>query len=121
MCRYKSEGDPKGLSDCDSLRRENEMNHDLIRQLREEIRALREERRWVPVGERLPELNEANHFQFTCLVRCGKRRVCEMTYEINTCAKQERHRQPRWKWHGMIAMWDITHWQEMPPGPEGVS
>ena len=55
MCRYKSEGDPKGLSDCDSLRRENDMNHDLIRTLREEIRVLREERRWIPVGERLPE------------------------------------------------------------------
>ena len=58
MCRYKSEGDPKGLSDCDSLRRENEMNDDLIRKLREEIRELREERRWVPVGERLPDGDE---------------------------------------------------------------
>ena len=55
MCRYKSEGDPNGLSDCDSLRRENEMNHDLICKLREEIRVLREERRWIPVGERLPD------------------------------------------------------------------
>ena len=54
MCRYKSEGEPNGLSDCDSLRRENDMNHDLIRKLREEIRVLREERRWIPVGERLP-------------------------------------------------------------------
>ena len=58
MCRYKSEGDPKGLSDCDSLRRENDINHDLIRTLREEIRVLREERRWIPVGERLPEGDE---------------------------------------------------------------
>ena len=58
MCRYKSEGDPNGLSDCDSLRRQNEMNHDLIRKLREEIRVLREERRWVPVGERLPQGEE---------------------------------------------------------------
>ena len=55
MCRYKSEGDTNGLSDCDSLRRENEMNHDLIRKLREEIRVLREERRWISVGERLPD------------------------------------------------------------------
>jgi hypothetical protein len=72
MCRYKSEGDPNGLSDCDSLRRENDMNHDLIRTLREqnrvfcdevlrvraELTRLREERRWIPVGERLPDGEE---------------------------------------------------------------
>ena len=45
MCRYKSEGDSSGLNDCDSLRRQNEMNHDLIRKLRAEIARLREERR----------------------------------------------------------------------------
>ena len=83
-----------------------------------EIARLRQERRWIPVGERLPELNDENHFQFNCLVYCGNGHVCEMIYEINTYAKQEPHRQPRWKWHGMISMWDITHWQPLPPGPE---
>ena len=78
-----------------------------------------EDRRWVPVGERLPDLNEANGFRFTCLVRCQTGNVCEMVYEINTFAKQERNRQPRWKWQGMISMWEITHWMPLPPGPEG--
>jgi Protein of unknown function (DUF551) len=82
-----------------------------------EIDRLREERRWIPMGERLPELNEANHFQFTCLVYSDAG-VFEMTYEINTYAKHERHRQPRWKWRGMISLWEITHWMPLPPGPE---
>ena len=85
----------------------------------QEIARLREERRWVPVGERLPELNEANYFRVYCLVYCKPGGVCEMTYEINTYAKHERHRQPRWKRHGMISMWEVTHWQPLPPGPEG--
>ena len=172
MCRYKSEGDPKGRSDCDSLRDENELVHRINEELREEIARLREEnrlliedrsrfpdkpdgigriiaahnanreakitdlenrcrdslseitrlreeRRWVPVGERLPELNEANYFRVNCLVYCKIGRVCEMTYEINTYAKHERNRQPRWKWHGMISMWEVTHWMPLKLGPEG--
>ena len=47
MCRYKSEGDPKGRSDCDSLRDDNELVHRMNEKLREEIRKLREERRCV--------------------------------------------------------------------------
>ena len=90
-----------------------------VESLEDEIDRLREGRRWVPMGERLPDLNEANGFRFTCLVRCQTGNVCEMVYEINTVAKQERNRQPRWKWQGMISMWDVTHWQPLPPGPEG--
>ena len=104
MCRYKSEGDPNGLSDCDSLRRENEMNHDLIRTLREEIRVLREERRWIPVGERLPEDEE-------CVEAAGP-----WGEDI------------AW-WDGeqwLDALGEafdelVTHWRKRTPGPEGVS
>jgi hypothetical protein len=84
-----------------------------------EIARLREERRWVSVEERLPELNKANHFQVRCLVCCKSGGVCEMTYEINTYAKQERNRQPRWKWQGLIDRSEVTHWQPLPLGPEG--
>ena len=44
MCRYKSEGDPNGRSDCDSLRDDNEIVHGINEKLREEIRKLRKER-----------------------------------------------------------------------------
>jgi hypothetical protein len=93
--------------------------HHKVESLEADNNRLREERRWVPVGERLPELNEANYFRFNCLVYCKSGGVCEMTYEINTYAKHERHRQPRWKRHGMISMWEVTHWMPLPPGPEG--
>jgi Protein of unknown function (DUF551) len=91
---------------------------DEVSALRAEIARLREERRWISVGERLPELNEANRFQVRCLVWCKYGGVCEMTYEINTYAKQERNRQPRWKWQGLIDRSEVTHWQPLPLGPE---
>ena len=77
-----------------------------------------EERRWIPVGERLPELNHENDFRFNCLACCKGGLVCEMVYEINTYAKHERHRQPRWKWWGTISMWEVTHWQPLPRGAD---
>lgn len=89
-----------------------------IASLEQEIDRLRKERRWIPVGERLPDLNEANRFHATCLVACSNGNVCEMDYEINTYAKHERHRQPRWKWQGRISIWEVTHWQPLPPGFE---
>jgi hypothetical protein len=91
---------------------------DVIRWAVAEVALLREARRWISVGERLPELNEANRFQVRCLVWCKSGGVCEMTYEINTYAKQERNRQPRWKWQGLIDRSEVTHWQPLPPGPE---
>lgn len=102
MCRYKSEGDPKGLSDCDSLRRENEMNHDLIRTLREEIRVLREERRWVSVGERLPEGEE----------------WVEMAGPWGECVGWHDDK----GWHEIDedepCPSEVTHWRKRGPGPE---
>ena len=104
MGRYQSEGDPNGLSDCDSLRRENDINHDLIRTLREEIRVLREERRWVPVGERLPPDNVA--------VLCW----------VDGCGAEMVWRE-KGQWFLSFAGYPIsdstyTHWQPLPTGPE---
>ena len=102
MCRYKSEGDPKGLSDCDSLRRENEMNDDLIRKLREEIRVLREERRWVPVGERLPDGDE-------WVDTAGPWGECVGWHDEKG-------------WHDIDedehCPSEVTHWRKRGPGPE---
>jgi hypothetical protein len=54
MCRYKSEGDPKGRSDCDSLREENWRVHEMNQKLHKEIRELRKERRIVAWGVQFP-------------------------------------------------------------------
>ena len=102
MCRYKSEGDPNGLSDCDSLRRQNEMNHDLIRDLREEIRVLREERRWVPVGERLPDGDEE------WVDIAGEWGDCVGWYDTV-------------EWHNVLddpCPGEVKHWRKRGPGPE---
>ena len=104
MCRYKSEGDPKGLSDCDSLRRENDMNHDLIRKLREEIRVLREDRRWIPVGERLPEVG-------SLVLAFINGDIMEATF----CGGGGL------AWQTDRGGFHATHWQPLPPGPEGVA
>ena len=106
MCRYKSEGDPDGVNNCDSLRRQNEMNHDLIRELRAEIARLREERRWVPVEEKLPSGNVA---VLAWGPFCGG---AEMVWRENG------------KWHlsfvgTYIPDSTYTHWMPLPPGPEG--
>ena len=103
MCRYKSEGDPKGLSDCDSLRRENDMNHDLIRDLREEIRVLREERRWIPVGERLPDGEE----------------WVDVASRFGDCQCLAWHDGKDWiNVEGNSFPSEVTHWRNRGPGPE---
>ena len=80
------------------------MNHDLIRKLREEIRVLREERRWVPVGERLPPDNVA--------VLCW----------VDGCGAEMVWRE-KGQWFLSFAGYPIsdstyTHWQPLPTGPE---
>ena len=90
----------------------------LVSRMAAEIERLREERRWISVEERLPELNEANRFRVSCLVSCKGGAVCEMDYEINTYAKREQNKRPRWKWHGMMSMQDVTHWMALPAPQE---
>jgi hypothetical protein len=102
MCRYKSEGDPKGRSDCDSLRNDNALVHQTNEKLREEIRKLREERRWVPVSERLPEPG-------TIVIAFINGEVMEATF----CGGNGLH------WQTDRGGFHATHWQPLPPGPEG--
>ncbi len=80
---------------------------DAVRWAIAEIVKLREERRWVPVGERLPD---------------DLRRVMVMAPGLYGA-------QVAWilngKWHDGIGYPDdaidgrVTHWQPLPPGPEG--
>ena len=79
----------------------------LVTRLADEVERLREERRWVPVGERLPD---------------DLRRVMVMAPGLYGA-------QVAWilngKWHDGIGYPDdaidgrVTHWQPLPPGPEG--
>jgi hypothetical protein len=113
MCRYESEGDPKGRSDCDSLRDDNALVHDMneklreeIRTLREEIRTLREERRWVPVGERLPEKYQSVLVALTPDSK-GRVEVCEAVHWKGSDFETDK------------GNYECSHWMPLPPGPEG--
>jgi Protein of unknown function (DUF551) len=69
------------------------------------LEELVEERRWVPVGERLPQDNVA-------VLCCGDGVGAEMVWRENG--------QWHLSWVGTpISDSTYTHWQPLPPGPEG--
>ena len=77
---------------------------DMIEIACDEIARLREERRWVPVGERLPPDNVA--------VLCW----------VDGCGAEMAWREKE-QWFLSFAGYRIsdstyTHWQPLPPGPE---
>jgi hypothetical protein len=79
-----------------------------------EIARLREERRWVPVGERLPEIGtdvlamgSEGVFQ-ACLTLWGESRRWEaLVLDVHGCGCCGGGRA------------SVTHWMPLPPGPEG--
>jgi len=88
------------------------MQHDKVRDLlvdcRSEIARLREERRWVPVGERLPE--EGVEVLWWCNSDDEDRGVFVGERDRSLIA---------WGGHEWFIDADFTHWQPLPPGPEG--
>ena len=76
-----------------------------VESLEEENKRLREARRWVSVGERLPDDNVA-------VLCCGEDIGAEMVWR------------EQGKWHlsfvgTQIGPSTYTHWMPLPPGPEG--
>jgi hypothetical protein len=64
-----------------------------------EIARLREERRWVPVGERLPDIGES-----VLGVHCG----CVSEFWFTKLGFETER-----------GVFKVTHWQPLPPGPGG--
>jgi hypothetical protein len=111
MCRYKSEGDPNGRTDCDSLRDDNELVHQINEKLREEIRKLRKERRWIPLSESIP-----SDGMTVCVMACGIstvgfRSTRVVPFEWWTACEETKDFLP-------AGTSSVTHWQPLPPGPE---
>ena len=75
---------------------------DEIAKLRSEITRLREERRWVPVGERLP-LNS---------------RAVIANVPSAYGPQEASFRDGKWYDGFGVTRHPVTHWQPLPPGPE---
>ncbi len=94
---------------------------DEIDRLRSEIARLREERRWVPVGERLPEIDVP---VWVRAVRRGDYGYTEdeVCMTVATLGRHYSEPTPTWREtvpaarHSMGIT--VTHWQPLPPGPE---
>ena len=94
-------------------RRGNVTPGELMDEAASEIARLREERRWVPVGERLPEVG-------VDVLAMGD----EGVFQARLALWGERHR-----WEALVLEChgcgccgggkpSVTHWQPLPPGPE---
>ena len=74
-------------------------------------------RRWIPVTERLPDIEKSPHGSVECIVACSTGLVTAMRYTENRNAKTEKGRRPRWEWNWRVATWEVTHWMPLPAPP----
>jgi hypothetical protein len=74
-----------------------------------------EEREWISVNDRLPELGDGKYASVGVLVSDGER-VIPMDY----CRDWIRGKEVlRFKWRGVVFMpWNIAYWMPLPPPPE---
>jgi hypothetical protein len=72
---------------------------------------------WIPVTERLPDVERSPHGSVECIVACSTGLVTAMRYTENRNAKTEKGRRPRWEWNWRVATWEVTHWTPLPAPP----
>ncbi len=77
-----------------------------VESLEAEIARLREERRWVPVGERLPKKYQSVIVALTPDSK-GRVEVCEAVHWKGSDFETDR------------GNYECSHWMPLPPGPEG--
>ena len=73
--------------------------------------------RWIPVTERMPDVERSQHGSVECIVACSTGLVTAMRYTENRNAKTEKGRRPRWEWNWRVATWEVTHWMPLPAPP----
>jgi hypothetical protein len=74
--------------------------------------------RWIPVTERMPDVERSQRGSVECIVACSTGLVTAMRYTENRGAKTEKGRRPRWEWNWRVATWEVTHWMPLPAPPE---
>jgi len=92
-------------ANCDCTAKEREQ-FDEIASLQAEIARLREERRWVPVGERLPKKYQSVIVALTPDSK-GRVEVCEAVHWKGSDFETDR------------GNYECSHSMPLPPGPEG--
>jgi hypothetical protein len=75
-------------------------------------------RRWIPVTERMPDVERSQYGSVECIVACSTGLVTAMRYTENRGAKTEKGRRPRWEWNWRVATWEVTHWMPLPAPPQ---
>ncbi len=78
---------------------------DMVELACDEIARLREDRRWVPVGERLPERYQSVLVAITPDSK-GRVEVCEAVHWKGSDFETDK------------GNYDCSHWMPLPPGPE---
>ena len=80
--------------------------------LRTRIAELEQERRWIPVSERLPEIHDDYD---------GEKSDCCYAIDIHKCVWIAYYRPDEKDWYELpagIILTTITHWMPLPPAPE---
>ena len=98
---------------CKYYHKENRKNKSLIERdaanaiesLQAEIKQLQEERRWIPVAERLPNVDEYGDVNVLCCMDDGF--IASATYDKNN------------GWELWDESGEVTHWMELPQPPKG--
>jgi hypothetical protein len=76
----------------------------VIQELEQRIKELEEERKWIPVSERMPEIRESNFSdRVLVILSFGYIRVTEYDGELK-------------QWYGLVFQ-EVTHWQPLPSIP----
>jgi len=78
--------------------------HEALQEKQEHVQDLEQERRWIPISERLPEMNK------TVLVVCGSVTIAKRKVDIikNYC----------WVEIDGMELKHVTHWQSLPQLPQ---
>jgi hypothetical protein len=85
------------------------------------VREARNEAQWISVSERLPEIpaDVPSYSTYVRVLAVGASGwVSEMRYAVNSYAKTEKGRAPRWEESdGRLAFNQPTHWMPLPASP----
>lgn len=98
--------------DCNSLEHQNMLINHIDAKLAEAYeQGKKDDRGWIEVSDRLPELGAERAAR--ALVETSSGHVCEMTYRTNIYAKTEKGRAPRWEHCHRLAMQEVVRWMPL--------